>query len=187
MLGKRNWVEYHYIGIELSLRNLGGWCSNCAPVTPSCSPVFQYKYSIFCMHSQYFTIILLYLVCTPHFISIYGHNSVKMLTNPYYILGGTDLSLTLQSPSPRIECVSSIYQWRQVLRLPSSGHMVLQQKLSCPQLLNCSHHQGELFIFYATDATIDIWDNDLWRSVSPLWSFSSCLTIYRRAFKPRGI
>ena len=57
---------------------------------PSCSPVFQHEYSHFsvlCMHFQYFTKSSIYDVCTQFsqfsVFSIYGQNSVKILTNPY--------------------------------------------------------------------------------------------------------
>ena len=71
-------------------------------VPPSCSPIFQYKYSHFsvlCIHFRAFYYsehlqrapyyYVMYVLNSPsfqyfwNFISIYGQNSVKILINPY--------------------------------------------------------------------------------------------------------
>ena len=70
--------------------------NTCNLVPLSCSPVFQYKYchfSVFCIHFQYFSKSSTYAWCMYwippnfqyfwNFISIYGQNSVKILTNLY--------------------------------------------------------------------------------------------------------
>jgi hypothetical protein len=63
------------------------FCQSCT-VPPSCSPVFQYKYSyfsVFCMHFQYFSVDFtkssIYVICTksPHF-------SVFFLILPVFML-----------------------------------------------------------------------------------------------------